>query len=692
MNFITKDPDLGAFHGRWDLSATTRANFDVSTYIEGPIVEDKLSASLSGRFYDKRGHYTATDGGRLGDEQSWSVNGKVLFQPNDNFSLRLRGAYAEDRDGAPAAGFVSGDFNDSCTGLTLTTNAGETVMPVNYFCGEVPSIQTAVSGYSPMLIDSNTILPANVLADFLSRPLPDGGVPDLEEVGLRRTTTRLSAHANYETDGGYNFDAIFGYHDQGANFIRDFDLTGFDNAWSRDPQAIEDLSAEARVTSPQDQRFRWTIGFNYYEQTFTAGLTGGDFASNCADTGTMPPPVVLACVPGVLLTFGGNNFNQSDESTVYGVFGGADFDIFDTLTLTFEARYQVDKLSKGGASALGLGAGALEAEFKSFLPRTILRWTPNDDTTVYASYALGVVPGDINSQFVGADAMERPQYLAQFPGLADNTPEEKLKNYEIGWKQQFLDGRAQFNLSAFYNEWTGIKGRSTARINETCDASGTNAIGVTGCDPADGIMVGDPKMILNPVTMMLEPLLNARNILIDGDARTWGFEAELGGQIMEGWTADVQVAFADTRYTRYEFNFVSGIAGTSNMKGNRTPRAPRLSGNFSTTYTHSLTDTMDGFARFDLSYLGKTFVDESNLAFIDDYFLANLRVGVELEQVRLEIFVNNLFNYENYITGARWSDFAVPTSFTNGTFVSRQGVAFTAPDKREVGFRASFNF
>jgi hypothetical protein len=51
-----------------------------------------------------------------------------------------------------------------------------------------------------------------------------------------------------------------------------------------------------------------------------------------------------------------------------------------------------------------------------------------------------------------------------------------------------------------------------------------------------------------------------------------------------------------------------------------------------------------------------------------------------------------LFNYDNYTTGARWSDFAVPLSFSNGTFVSRQGVAFTAPDKREVGFRAAFSF
>ena len=58
--------------------------------------------------------------------------------------------------------------------------------------------------------------------------------------------------------------------------------------------------------------------------------------------------------------------------------------------------------------------GATEVEFKNFLPRAILWWTPNESTTLYASYSKGVIPGDINQQFQNADAQEQAQYLAQF--------------------------------------------------------------------------------------------------------------------------------------------------------------------------------------------------------------------------------------------------------------------------------------
>ena len=89
-------------------------------------------------------------------------------------------------------------------------------------------------------------------------------------------------------DNGHSFDAVFGYNDQNSNFIRDFDVSGFSNAYTRDPQSIMDLSAEVRASSPQDQRLRWTIGFNYYEQEFTSDLAGGDAAFACVDTRHIP--------------------------------------------------------------------------------------------------------------------------------------------------------------------------------------------------------------------------------------------------------------------------------------------------------------------------------------------------------------------------------------------------------------------
>ena len=43
---------------------------------------------------------------------------------------------------------------------------------------------------------------------------------------------------------------------------------------------------------------------------------------------------------------------------------------------------------------------------------------------VYASYAEGIVPGDINIELVNADEQELAQYVAAFPTLAPALPEE----------------------------------------------------------------------------------------------------------------------------------------------------------------------------------------------------------------------------------------------------------------------------
>jgi iron complex outermembrane receptor protein len=333
----------------------------------------------------------------------------------------------------------------------------------------------------------------------------------------------------------------------------------------------------------------------------------------------------------------------------------------------------------------------LTIETEDFLPRVILRWQPSDSTMIFGSYALGVVPGDVNQQFLNADDRERPQYLAVFPNLAESTPQEELTSIEFGLKQYLWNGRAYFNASIFFQEWTGIKGRSSVAVNETCDASGINEINVaTGCT-YPGVMVGDGKMIddpMNPGTLI--PFLNARNVLLDGDADINGLELEFGGQLNDYISLDAAVAYVDTEYTRYIFNFVQRIAGFSDMRGNSTPRTPEWSGNLSSTFRMPTAEGREVFVRADLNYMGEVFTDETNLAYLEDYWIVNLRGGFDTERYRVEGYIKNLFNEEKWTTGARFSDTAFPVDFTN--FFVQQGVNLTPQNKTEVGLRALFRF
>ncbi len=687
VNFITRDPSLEEGSGEVTVSASHRSRYDVSGILEGPIIEDVLSGSASVRYYDKEGHYTARDGGKLGDENTWTVNGKLLWKPNDALSVRFRASYSEDDDGAPAQAYIAGRKNDTCTGRTIRTNAGESATPVRFICGVVPDINSAIPVTGSGLVDGNTSLPDNLVEEYRNQPLPSG-VPVLDDIGLLRETLRLSLHAEYVVND-YIVDFVYGVNDQKANFVRDFDLSGFSNGYSGDPQSLEDTSFELRLTSPQDEKLRWAVGVNYYEQEFTSSLAGGQFFFDCF--GLIPGDTESPCIPGVTIGPFPNSFGQSDEAEVLGIFASLDYSINDQWTLTLEGRNQQDTLTKGGASSTdGLGAGSREVDYDEFLPRVIIRYQPSDNTTLYASYALGVVPGDINQQFVDADAQERAQYLAAFPGLGEVLPQEELDAYEIGWKQILFDGSAYLNVSVFWNEWIGIKGRSSVLVNETCTVNDVNTM-APGCDYPG--VIGDQttrQIEIPPGSGDFQPLFNARNILLDGDADLWGFELEAGGEIHDGWTADFNVAYVDTEYTRYIFNFGEAIFGFSDMKGNKVPRVPEWTAFATSTYAWDINADMSAFVRGDMSYFGKAFTDERNLAWMDPYTIVNARGGIETDSYRIEGFITNLFDTDAWQSGARFPDTAFPTDF--GNFFVEQGVNIAPQDRIEFGIRATFKF
>ena len=683
VNLITRDPNNEEYGGEVNFSTTDRSTNDLSFFLEGPIVTDQLAFSLSGRFYDKAGHYVATDGGRLGREETTAINAVIKWQPTDSLSFKLRYSDSEDDDGAPAAGFISGIVNDNCTGQTVNSPEGP-ANPVRYVCGQIPGPDEALTKLGTQIISSNTFLPDSHIAAGITNPatLP-AGVPQVDDVGMIRETERVSLTVSYDIND-YNVEFIGGINEQGANWIRDFDIEDRVNFFSRDPQYMEDESFELRLTSPQDRRFRWLIGANSYTQEFTSSGGGGDASVGCFDPGS--PTLTdepTGCLPFVLLF--PNTLANTDEADVFGIFAAVDFDITDNLTLIVEGRYQEDEITKG-QGLTSPGAAILTETFDDFLPRVILRFQPNDNTNLYASYSEGQIAGDFNSLFIDADQRERDQYLAAEPALGELLPAETLEAIEFGWKQVFLDGRAQLNLAVYHNEWDGIKGRSSVSVNETCRAGDID--NDPGCSTALGIGVGDPKQI-DDGTGTLIPLFNSRNILLPGDGEITGVELETLFAPVENVLLGLNVSHIDSEYADYKFNFVEPVAGFSRMTGNKTPRQPEWTANAHATIDF-VAGGMDAYVRGDLNYQGKAFVDESNLAFIDAFTTVNLRGGISTDQYRLELFIRNLTDEDAWQTAARWTDFASP--FQLAFFTAKQGIAVTPLDRREVGVRASFYF
>ncbi|MBL8645601.1 MAG: TonB-dependent receptor plug domain-containing protein, partial [Rhodospirillaceae bacterium] len=355
INYIMKTPSLTDYTGEVKASAATYDEYNVSASVDGPLVADKVGIRMGGRLYSKGNMFTASDGGGLGEESSRSGQATLYAKPTDELSIRLRGFYARDEDGPAAAGYIPGRLNDTCTGKSITTKAGQTATPVRWICGQVPKQGTAINALGGFkIIDSNTTVrspqaflstgdPDFLLKNLIQKPQNAAlaGVPSIESIEMERTMYRLSGSFEYEWANGITAVAQGGFNKQQINWARDYTFTPRDNAYSRDPQDLEDYSLEARIASGQEQRFRWLGGVNFYNQDFVSSLTGGDSLFVCIDTvpglpiGTCRPNPAPATTPNAVF-IGNNAVASTDHVETLGVFAGLAYDITDEFTLNLE--------------------------------------------------------------------------------------------------------------------------------------------------------------------------------------------------------------------------------------------------------------------------------------------------------------------------------------------------------------------
>jgi hypothetical protein len=159
-------------------------------------------------------------------------------------------------------------------------------------------------------------------------------------------------------------------------------------------------------------------------------------------------------------------------------------------------------------------------------------------------------------------------------------------------------------------------------------------------------------------------------------------------QITEHWDARATLTWAKSEYDDFVFNFVQAIAGFTQMKGNSNARFPEWSGSAALGYNAPINDEWKWFANVDASYFGKAYVDESNLAQCDDYWLGNVRGGVDNGRWPIEGFVKNVADSDKWASCARWSDFDTDPTIGAGF----QGVAVQPINPRQFGVRATVKF
>jgi len=256
----------------------------------------------------------------------------------------------------------------------------------------------------------------------------------------------LNRDVESETDyNDYTFwyDTLYGY---GAYLVDDNGdlIAGSQYVQGRD--VYRKRSHELRLSSPADERFRYTVGL-FYQTSFhdiQQRYKIDDLASDLSVTG-WPDTIWLT--------------KQERDDDDKAIFADASYDFSEAWTLSAGIRFfESDNALKGffgysdGYSPTGSGEASCidETDFNgapclSFdketndddhIGRVNLQYRPTDNAMLYATWSEGYRPGGINRRGT------LPPYLPDF-----------LTNYELGWKTSWADNTVVFNGAVFQADW-----------------------------------------------------------------------------------------------------------------------------------------------------------------------------------------------------------------------------------------------
>lgn len=450
----------------------------------------------------------------------------------------------------------------------------------------------------------------------------------VKKFGFSRDADMFSAQAKWDFGDGYSLNGSYAqYKDKNLDVI-DADLTAAPAYGIATFQEFDDKSYELRLASPDHGRLRWLVGAYYYEGGFSNNTVfsyGPDFSVTPA---TQTP----------------------DEASVKNLafYGSATFKILDNLSLSGELRWQKDEVTNEGGQ--GAARRILTGKTEAVLPRVILDWKPTDDIMAYAVFSKGNKPKQFNANIAGLSQVQRDFIKSQY-GVTVELDEEKLNNYEIGLKTKWLDGRLTANLAAYQMDWSD----QVSRVQVFRSAS----------DAAN--QVGQLDVVGNR-----------------GSSRIQGLEVETSFAVTPRLHVEGTFSLTNAKYTKFNSVYIEQVTGNPDAAGNRAPRFPKYQASLSASHTTPIGDGWDLTARADASYKGKRYSDESNLAWMGAHTLVNARLSANSEQLRVSLFVDNVFNQKALSSAQRYRDMAaggIPFSFI-----------YTLVTPRRVGLTSSVSF
>lgn len=618
VRLITNKPQLDAFHASITGSTEFTKSGDISKGIEG-FVNVPITSKLAvrGVFYvSNRGGYIDNVAG--------------TFTPSPAINPTLPSAPGTTYETASNSGLVEKNFNDS-TYKGFRVSAKYEVSPDLNLVVSHAQQKLHVDGvfdYDPSVgdLEVKRFFPDNLKDRFSQTAWTvDGHMAGLELVYtgsyLDRKIEQSIDYTGYNNVGGFiaYYTCTYTMPRHCLNPVKGF--VGQTH--------IRRFTQEGRVVTPADKRLRLTAGV-FYDRNKLETLDNYYYLATPALGFAPNAPIAVArsidpsTRPSGVAFF--NDITRIEEQKA--IFGELAFDIIrDKLILNGGGRYYWQSTDFSGSSnfanvgtdSVVAGSGGRlynrpKLKENGFVPKATLAFKPRRGLLFYGTYSQGFRPGGFNR---GGGATS---FNPTFPAVPVTYRSDTVKNYELGFKTEFLDNHVRFNGAFYHVDWKNIQ--------------------VSRFDPIN--------------VSILTFIDNAAN------ARINGFEGELTVKLLSNLTLFGATSINDTKLTSTQSKVID-LAPV----GSQLPLTPKFQGNVRLRYDREWGVDRSWFAQAAMQTATHAF---SSLAAVErtrqnGYTAFDLSAGIRIARYRFQVYGENVGDTREQLFYSRQDD--IPRIATN---------------------------
>lgn len=424
--------------------------------------------------------------------------------------------------------------------------------------------------------------------------------------------------------------SVTSYNHLQLDYDYDSDYTAAQIAMAGTHGPETSVSQDFRLVSPGNEHFDWLLGVYYYH-----------LSNDHVDYSEYVGPAAL---------LGGLSSDNRERTRSAALYGMATWHMTPKWDLGLAMRYTRETKSADATTtnlpSAGNPAGSTELfdssrTFTPFTPGLYLTYKPTQNATFYGSAVKAIKVGGFNTFTTnGAIAPDERSYDS-----------ERSMNYELGAKFALLDGRMLLDMDVYHIKWRD-------QIVRT---------------------VGSMGALLNT---------NA------GQTTSKGFEANLQYDVNRNWSFKLGGTYNDAKYDEYIFPIVALLGGDPDLSGVRLQYAPRYTANMSVINTQPLSNGWTWTTRLDGSYRSDMAAIQTGTATIPSTALFNLNTSLDIGQLRVSLWVDNMFNNKDAPGAVFTGDPATTFQFVTG---QRPGIQLfqglvNAPKLRTFGVDFRYRF